>query len=151
MSKNFMIATAVIGVICVSGFAWAKAKGYCDNGEFTQYVAEWVSYKLDLNEEQNGKLQQLTDQLGLLRQDMATNRTRIGDEIKNLLAAPSLDRDRLMRLLDERHRARAEHRRELVNAFADFSDGLKPEQREQLSELIAKRLEHQPGPQRLVD
>lgn len=151
MSKNFLIAMAITGVVSVSGLAWAKTKGYCDNGEFTQHVAEWVSYKLDLNEEQKGKLQQLTDQLGLLRQDMAKNRARMGDEMKNLLAAPSLDRDRLMRLLDEQHRARAEHRGELVNAVADFSDSLQPEQRAQLTELIAKRLEHQPGPRRLVE
>ena len=35
---------------------------------------------------------------------------------------------------------------EIVEAFADFSDTLAPEQRTRLAELIAKRAQHRFGP-----
>ena len=61
------------------------------------------------------------------------------------LAGSSLDRDRVMALLDERHQAVNERKGEVVDAFATFSDSLQPEQRTRLAELIAGRVERRWG------
>lgn len=50
-----------------------------------------------------------------------------------------------MDLLPERHEAMGEGEREIVDAFADFSDSLQRDQRARLADLIAERLRHRWG------
>lgn len=145
MLKILMIILAILGVVVISGFAWAKHNGYCSGGDFMQRASERVSHKLELDDNQEAKLKGFTEKLRALRDSSSAGRTPIRDEIGGLLTAPSLDRDRVTALLDERHQTMTERKAELVNAFGDFSDSLKPEQRTRLAELIAERLNHRWG------
>jgi periplasmic protein CpxP/Spy len=146
--KIFFITLAVIGLISAVGIAWARHNGYCAGGDYLKHVTERVSRKLDLNEEQNQRLQGIAEMLRKLRADWAERRTQSSNEIESLLAAPTLDRDRVMDLLTQRHEAMAERKREIVDTVADFSDNLQPEQRARLAELIADRMHHRWGPPR---
>jgi Spy/CpxP family protein refolding chaperone len=145
MLKILLITLTVLGIIAIAGFAWAKHQGYCSGGDFMQRVTDRVSRKLDLNEDQTAKLQGLAEKLRALRGDRTEGRTQLRDDIEGLLAAPTLDRNRALTLLDQRHRSMAERKGELVGAFADFSDSLQPEQRTRLAELLTKRLGHHWG------
>lgn len=51
-----------------------------------------------------------------------------------------------MDLLTRRHEVIAERKHAAIDAFADFSDSLQPEQRTRLAELISKRMQHRWGP-----
>lgn len=145
MLKILLIVLAILGVIAISGFAWAKHKGYCSGGDFMQRASERVSHKLELDDNQKAKLQGFTENLRTLRDDWSEGRSQVRDHVEDLLTAPSLDRDRVTALLDERHQTMTEREAALVNAFGDFSDSLKPEQRTRLAELIAERLNHRWG------
>lgn len=148
MLKILLITLAVVGVLAAGGIAWARHNGFCAGGDHLEHVTERVSRKLDLGAEQNQKLQGLTEMLRKLRGDWAEHRTQRSGEIESLLAAPTLDRDRALDLLSQRHEAMAERKREIVDAFADFSDNLQPEQRARLAELISDRIQHRWGPPR---
>ena len=145
MLKILLITLAILGVVAISGFAWAKHKGYCSGGDFVQRASERVSHKLALDDTQKAKLQGVTEKLRTMRDGWSEGRNQVRDEIGALLAAPSLNRDRVTALLDERHQTMKDRKAELVNAFGDFSDSLKPEQRTELAELIAERLNHRWG------
>ena len=104
-----------------------------------------MARKLNLDEAQSQQLDGFAEALRRLRGDWVERRAGIGGEVERLMAAPTLDREQVMALVEERHRALAEHKREIVHAFADFSDSLQPEQRTRLVELIAERMQHRWG------
>lgn len=145
MLKILLITLAILGVVAISGFAWAKHKGYCSGGDFVQRASERVSHKLALDDTQKAKLREFTEKLRTMRDGWSEGRNQVRNEIGVLLAAPSLNRDRVTALLDERHQTNKERKTELVNAFGDFSDSLKQGQRTELAELIAERLNHRRG------
>lgn len=145
MLKILLVTLTILGVVAVSGIAWARYNGYCAGGDLTQRVTERVSRKLDLNEYQAAKLQGFAEKLQALRSGWSEGRNQIRGELEGLLAAPVLDRDRVTGLLDERHQALAERKGEIVDAFGDFSDSLEPGQRTRLAELITARLDHRWG------
>lgn len=148
MVKIFLIALAVVAFVSAVGIAWARHNGYCASGGYIEHVAGRVSRKLDLDDEQNQRLQRVAEMLRKLRADWIERRAHSGSEIESLLAAPVLDRDRVMDLLTQRHEATVERKRELVDTIADFSDNLQPEQRARLAALIADRMQHRWGPPR---
>jgi hypothetical protein len=59
MLKMSLITLAVVGIIAAVGIAWARHSGYCAGGDFLNHITARVSRKLDLNAEQNEKLQGL--------------------------------------------------------------------------------------------
>ena len=146
MLKISLITLTIVVVLSAVGVAWARHSGYCGSGDYFQHVTERVSRKLDLNEGQSEKLQGVAEALRGLRTDWSGQRTRMTEEVQGLLAAPALDRAMVRGLLDERRHAMDQRVGEIVEAFADFSDTLAPEQRTRLAELIAKRAQHRFGP-----
>ena len=145
MLKILLITLAIVA-ITVAGITWARHNGYCRGGDFMPHITERVSRKLDLNDEQKLKLEAFAETLRKLRGDWSERRTQMLAEVEDLLAGPSLDRDRVIALLDERHQAVNERKGEVVDAFANFSDSLQPEQRTRLAQLIAARMERRWGP-----
>jgi Spy/CpxP family protein refolding chaperone len=147
MSKTLIIVLVIVALVALvgGGLAWAKHRGYCRNGGI-QWVQERISSRLELNQTQEQKLSALGDTLMGLRSQWMETRDQRRNELTALLDAPSLDRERATSLLEGWHRNWAERGPELVTAFADFSDSLSTEQREQLRELIEKRRGwHRPG------
>ena len=139
MFKTTLIVLVVLGVIAVAGVAWAKHSGYCSSEDRMQYVSERIGRKLDLSDDQQGRLESLIGTLLKLRSEQQDRRRSVNQDVTDLLSAPMLDRDRAVALIDERLQGINDRKRTLVAAFADFSDSLTPEQRAQLAELIEQR------------
>lgn len=140
MLKTILITLAVLVVIGAAGMAWAKQSGYCSPEKRIQKITERVGKKLDLNDDQQGRLEVFAETLRGLRGERKAHRDAVKDNVTELLSASSLDRDRAITMIDERFQGMNDSKRTLVDAFADFSDSLEPEQRSQLAELIGNRM-----------
>ncbi len=136
MLKTILITLAVLGVIAAAGMAWAKQSGYCSPENRLQKITERVGRKLDLNDDQQGLLEALTKTLRDLRIERQYLRVAMKESLTELLSEPSLDRDRAIALIDGRYEDMKDSKLALVDAFADFSDSLAPEQRSRLTDLI---------------
>jgi Spy/CpxP family protein refolding chaperone len=141
MWKTILITVAVVGVIAVAGVAWAKHSGYCRGYDRMSHITERISRKLDLNDEQRDRLLGFAKGLRGLREHGRELRSGMREEVVDLLAAPQLDRERAAELVDRRIQAMVESKQRLIDAFADFSDSLEPEQRTRLVELMGERLD----------
>mgnify|MGYP001550334379 FL=1 len=139
MLKTTLIVLLVLGMIAVAGVAWAKHNGYCSSEDRMQYVSERIDRKLDLNDDQKLHLESLIGALLELRSEQQDRRRGVNQDVTELLSAPMLDRDRAVALIDKRLQGIDDRKRTLVDAFADFSDSLAPEQRAELAELIEQR------------
>jgi Spy/CpxP family protein refolding chaperone len=139
MLKTTLIVLLVLGMIAVAGVAWAKHNGYCSSEDRMQYVSERIGRELDLNDDQKLHLESLIGTLLELRSEQQDRRRGVNQDVTELLSAPMLDRDRAVALIDKRLQGIDDRKRTLVDAFADFSDSLAPEQRAELAELIEQR------------
>ena len=161
MVKTILITRVVLGVIGAVGAAWAKRGGYCSAENRVRYITERVDMKLELSDDQRDRLEAFVDTLRELRdkrrdhsdgiKDNGTYLTtsqrewliqchsyfRIKEDVTDLLTAPTRDRDRAVAMMVKRYQSIAGSMRALVDAFAEFSDSLAPEQRTRLAELIA--------------
>jgi Spy/CpxP family protein refolding chaperone len=144
--KTTLIILGIVALVGVAGFAWAKSQGYCGEGGHTQFMADRLEGKLDLDEGQRAQLDDLTRLIRELRGNWVEQRTQVRDEVVALISAPTLDRDQAEALLERGRQAMLEHRREVVDAFADFSDSLEPDQRARLAEMVEQRMLHRWGP-----
>jgi Spy/CpxP family protein refolding chaperone len=140
MLKTILITLAVLGVIAAAGMAWVKQSGYCSPENRLQKITERVGRKLDLNDDQQGLLEALTKTLRDLRNERQGLRVAMKESLTDLLSEPSLDRDRAIALIDGRYEDIKDSKLALVDAFADFSDSLAPEQRSRLTDLITDRM-----------
>ncbi len=145
MLKTVLITLGVLGVIAVAGMAWAKHNGYCTAESRMQHITQRVGHKLDLKDDQLERLEVFAETLRGLRNESQEQRATMQDHVAELLSAPALDRDRAVGLIDERYQPMGDSKRALVDAFADFSDSLTPEQRSRLAGLIGDRLIHRWG------
>jgi len=140
MLKTILITLAVLGIIAAAGMAWAKNSGYCSPENRIHKITERVGRKLDLNEDQQGRLEDFAETLRGLRSERQAHRVAAKEDVAELLSASSLDRNRAISLIDERFQSMNDSKRALVDAFGDFSDSLTPEQRSELAALIADRM-----------
>jgi Spy/CpxP family protein refolding chaperone len=145
MLKTILITLLVLGAVGAAGVAWAKHKGYCSADGRMHHMTERVGRKLDLNEDQLGRLEIFAETLKGMRKELRDHRGAMKDRVAGLLSAPMLDRDRAVALIDERYQSMGDNKQAMVDAFADFSDSLNPEQRSQLAGLIGDRMMHRWG------
>lgn len=136
MLKIVLVTLIVVGLLAGFGIAWAKHKGYCSAEGRMQHITERISHKLDLNDEQRSKLVALGEQFQALRGDWRDRRVDMRANVLDLLKNDRFDRERAQQMIEERQQSMAEHKRDMVDAFAEFSDSLDPEQRTRLAELI---------------
>ena len=139
MLKITLIVLGVLGILGVAGMAWAKHNGYCSTENRMQHVSERIGRKLDLNDDQQHRFESFIGTLRELRSEQKDRKRGVRQDVAELLSSPMLDRDRAFALIDERFRSIDGRKRTLVDAFADFSDSLEPEQRARLADLIEQR------------
>lgn len=148
MLKTVLISLVVLGIIAAVGVTWATRSGYCSAENRIQHSVERIGRKLDLDDDQQGRLAAFVETLRGLRSERQDHRAAIKNHITELLSTPALDRARAVALIDERYQAMDASKRALVDAFADFSDSLAPEQRSRLADLIGDRTMYRWGPPR---
>ena len=146
MLKTVLIVLVVLVAIVAVGATWAKRSGYCSFEHRMHHMTERVGRKLDLNDSQQDRLEALVETVQGLRSERQDPRVVLQGHLTELLSEPSLDRDRAVAMIDERYQAMSDSKRTLVDAFADFSDSLQPDQRTRLVELIGSRMPHRRGP-----
>ncbi|QHE85612.1 Spy/CpxP family protein refolding chaperone [Hydrogenophaga sp. BPS33] len=102
-------------------------------------VVNRITSKLDLNAEQQQKLNVLADKVQAQRLAMIGQTTNPRAEMQALVSGDKFDRARALHLLDEKTRAVQVSSPEVINALADFYDSLNPTQQGEVRERLQKR------------
>jgi protein CpxP len=102
-------------------------------------VVNRITSKLDLNAEQQQKLNVLADKVQAQRTALIGQTTNPRGEMKALIAGEKFDRARALNLLDEKTRVVQVSSPEVINALADFYDSLNPTQQAEVRERMQKR------------
>lgn len=102
-------------------------------------VVNRITSKLDLNAEQQQKLNVLADKVQAQRTALIGQTTDPRGEVRALVAGEKFDRARALNLLDEKTRVVQVSSPEVINALADFYDSLNPTQQAEVRERMQAR------------
>lgn len=108
-----------------------------DETSFADRLAAKLSRRLDLNDDQQARLQTLL--LALRQQRQALRREALFQDITGLLAGSTLDRAATRQLVDERLATAQAAVPALIDALADFYDALDAEQQQALRFVLRLR------------
>lgn len=137
MKTFIIVAVIVVALLAVGGFAYAKYRGGCGGPEGrADWIISRISQRLDLNEDQKAKLEALGETLLGVRQDFIKTRSEGRGVMAELLSGPALDRERAQAQFQEHQETLTGHSGEVIEAMAEFSDSLNPEQRSVVVEWL---------------
>ncbi|MGV3728957.1 Spy/CpxP family protein refolding chaperone [Hydrogenophaga sp.] len=102
-------------------------------------VVERITSKLDLNAEQQQKLNVLADKVQAQRTALIGQTPNPRAEFSALVAGDKFDRARALNLLDEKTRVVQVSSPDVINAMADFYDSLNPTQQAEVRERMGQR------------
>lgn len=145
IKRSLMAFTGIS--IAIGGLAACGSHGHHARGpmsaekmaEVRGKVIERVTSKLDLNAEQQQKLNVLADKLQAQRTALIGQTTDPRAELGSLVAGEKFDRARALNLIDEKTRVVQVSSPEVVTALADFYDSLNPTQQAEVRERMQKR------------
>jgi Spy/CpxP family protein refolding chaperone len=141
------IRRTLIGVVSTAALlgglaAWAgHSHGrywHGDAAERQAHLVDIASRKLDLDAAQKARLNGLADALQAQRRALVADGQQPRAELQQLIAAPSFDRTRAGVLLQAKIHAVQLKSPDVINAFGDFYDSLRPEQQAQLREALSR-------------
>jgi len=143
--RSLMALTGV--AIAIGGVAACGSRGHHAHGpmsaekiaEVRGKVVNRITRKLDLNAEQQQKLNVLADKMQAQRTAFIGQTTDPRAEVRALVAGEKFDRARALNLLDEKTRVVQISSPEVINALADFYDSLNPTQQAEVRERMQKR------------
>lgn len=143
MKKHVLGRIAMAGLATLATFAVVAA---CTRPKGPEQKADWatamLSKKLDLNEDQRGKLDAVkTEVLGIMKAHQA-DRAKNFEEIKQLVLSERLDPARVKALMAERQKLIDENYDRVFAKVSDFHASLKPEQKKEAVEMMEKFAEH---------
>ena len=131
-------ATALFGGLA----AWAgHSHGQFWHGDAVERQARMVDFasrKLDLDAAQKAKLEALAATLQAQRKALVADGSNPRAELQQLIAGASFDRTQAGALLQAKVSAVQLKSPELINAFGDFYDSLRPDQQGKLREALAR-------------
>ncbi|NOX26900.1 MAG: periplasmic heavy metal sensor [Gammaproteobacteria bacterium] len=131
-------------VVVLADGGWKKG-GNCHNG----HVAKRISNKLDLNESQAAELDELMVEFKEFRQAMFKGKKEAKSELAELLNAPQFDREKALALMVSKAQNKAgvveSQAPDLIDAIAEFTDSLNPEQRAKAVKFIERKMGHGHG------
>jgi protein CpxP len=139
---------AVTGIsIAIGGLTACGTRGQHERGamsaermaEMRGKVVERITSKLDLNAQQQQKLNVLADKMQAQRATLIGQTTDPRAELNALVAGEKFDRTRALNLLNEKTRAVQSTGPEVIQALADFYDSLNPTQQAEVREHMGKR------------
>jgi len=147
VTKVVLVTLASVGVVGGAA-AYAGSKGGCGFGyghsghRMGGHMVERMSDRMDLSADQEDKLDNVFDEMRQMRRDVMRDRKDNMQEIVSLLDAPNLDQGKAMAMFNDKADAIKQHAPEIVAAMAEFSDSLKPEQKQQIRQMMEQRFEH---------
>lgn len=138
---------ALRSALLVFGFAAvvtaAGCGGHCRS---EQGKADWVTNrianKLDLNDAQKAKLEELKVEILTLRSDLRKGRNEDFANLMSQATAPELDQAKLQALFDTRKETLEKSAPTVIAKLAEFHKTLNPEQKEKLVEIMKKFQKH---------
>ncbi len=147
IKRSLMAFTGISISIAIGGLAACGTRGHHERGpmsaekvaEVRGKVVNRITSKLDLNAEQQQKLNVLADKVQAQRTALIGQTTNPRGEMQALIAGEKFDRARALNLLDEKTRVLQVSSPEVINALADFYDSLNPTQQAEVRERMAQR------------
>ena len=145
IKRSLMAFTGVS--IALGGLAACGTRGHHERGpmsaekmaEVRGKVVERITSKLDLNAEQQQKLNVLADKVQAQRTALIGQTPNPRAEFSALVAGEKFDRARALNLLDEKTRVVQVSSPDVINAMADFYDSLNPTQQAEVRERMGQR------------
>lgn len=132
-------ATALLGGLAAwAGHSYGHHWHGGDPAEMKARMVDFASRKLDLDSTQKVKLEALASTLQAQRQALKGEAENPRAELGKLISGPSFDRTQASALLQTKLSAVQLKSPEVINAFGDFYDSLRPEQQAKLREALAR-------------
>ena len=126
--------TLLIGML-ISGLAMFSGCRRNSHGHKAEFMVDYISEALDLNESQQAQLDQIKDELMAKAKGMHADKESMHEELVTQLRSEEIDQARVKAVIAE-HRAKMDEIIDLVVVrLAEFHKTLTPEQKEK---LIAK-------------
>ncbi len=142
-SKIILVSVLVLGV---SGTVLAfGAKHHYENmsmQERTDMFNYHISRKLDLNTEQEIKLESLTSRFSEIAQQLRQQRSDRAQFIEDLLDDGPLDQTAMLQKITQKTDLVNQNAPEMVALIAQFVDSLDSDQKSELKQMIQKRSRH---------
>ncbi len=145
MKRSIKILTAVVlgsaAVVSITAYGhhyWHAS----DPEQRAEWIVERVSKRLDLTGDQITTLNQLKDRLLTFRSEMKQNRVKTREELASLFAAPQLDQNRIVSIVQEKTAVMNQRAPEFVAALAGFTDSLSEAQRQEALVMMEERFKH---------
>ncbi len=136
-----IITTAVLTFGIIGGaIAYGKSK-FCDHAARADYMASYVSEKLELNESQDLVLNALKDQLQNTRNQMKEEMTQAHEQMRELFTADSFDQAKALELLSDKTSAVNANAPDVMVALGNFLDSLNAEQKAKILEFMDHKSE----------
>ena len=134
-------ASVLFGGLAACSHRYGHGHGHSmseeDAVKMRAHMIDRVSSRLDLDEAQKAKLGVVADQLRAGRQALHGN-TDPRSEIQSLVAGNTFDRAKAKALIDAKTSTLQSKSPELIAAFGDFYDSLKPEQQQKVREFMQR-------------
>lgn len=144
--KKKHIVLLVVGVGLAGLLSLGVGRFYChDPQRHSAWLMDKVTDELKLDSAQQGKLKRLIDGVVESRNIMRSQHTQDRQVIMELLAQPTLPRDRSLALVQGHIKTMQGQAPKLVNAFGDLYDSLSSPQRKALREALDKHFDHHHG------
>lgn len=146
-------ATLLAGSLSACGHAgdgprWGMGSGpmsETDAAQFRGKMIERIASKLDLDAPQKQLLSALGDKLHAQRKALMGNSTDPRAELQALVAGNQFDRSRAQALVNDKTDVVRNQSPEVIAAFGDFYDSLRPEQQQKVRDFMQKRHGHRWG------
>lgn len=116
-----------------------------DAAQFRGKMVERIASKLDLDAPQKQLLSALGDKLHAQRKALMGNSTDPRAELQALVAGNKFDRSRAQTLVNDKTDIVRNQSPEVIAAFGDFYDSLRPEQQQKVRDFMQKRHGHRWG------
>ena len=146
MKKSSKIILATVLVVGISGTVLAfGAKHHYQNmsmQERTEMFNYHLSRKLDLNTEQEIKLESLSSRFGEVAEQIRQQKADRVQFIEDLLDEGPLDQAALLHKISQKTEIVNNNAPEMVALIAQFVDSLDPAQKTELKEMIQHRSHH---------
>lgn len=141
-------ASLLAGSLSACGHPGNDTRWGMSEAESTQLrekMIERVARKLELDAPQKQLLGVLGDKLQAQRKALVGQGGDPRAEMQALLAGPRFERERAQALVNDKTEALRRQSPEVIAAFGDFYDSLRPEQQQKVRDFLQKRHGHRFG------
>ena len=135
MKRVTKISLVIVSTLLLVG-AFSACRHHHDPEDRAQWMQDKVTKKLELNDTQQLKLKQLSDEMMAARMAMKQQFGDSREQLLVLIEQPTLDQQQIFNLIQSHTQAFNETAPGIVAALGDFYDDLNAEQQAQIREFM---------------